>query len=278
VKHREADVRYVQDLLRQHSGIVLEDSKEYLLAARLGPLMRECGSASIEELVGTLQSTPPGLLHRRAAEALVNGETLFFRDLHPFEALRTVILPRLVEARRRERRLLVWSAGCSTGQEPYSLAMLLREHFAELQGWDLRILASDFSQGGLAQARSGLYSQFDVNRGLPAAMLAKYFEKKGSDWEVKSELRRMVEFRELNLIREWPGLPPVDLLLLRNVMLYHDEASRRWILDRVRRVLRPDGRLVLGAAETTSLLDGAFEPEYAGKSVCFRPRGGPASP
>jgi chemotaxis protein methyltransferase CheR len=268
----EADVRYVRELLRQESGIVLDSSKEYLIHPRLSALAQESGADSLQEFVRRLRATPPGELHRRAVEALINGETLFFRDLHPFESLRTGILPRLVSARRSERRLVLWSAGCSTGQEPYSVAMLLREHFAELAGWDVRILASDFSLEGLARARRGVYSQFDVNRGLPANYLAKYFSKKGQSWEVLPDLQRMIDFRELNLIREWPLLPPVDVVLLRNVMLYHDDDSRRAILGRIRRVLRPDGRLLLGAAETTSLLDNAFEPEYSGRAACFRLR------
>jgi chemotaxis protein methyltransferase CheR len=268
----EADVRYMQDLLRQQSGVILDSSKDYIVHTRLAGLAQESGAESLEAFVQMLRASPPGELHRRAVEALVNGETLFFRDVHPFESLRTGILPRLVAARRSERRLVLWSAGCSTGQEPYSVAMLLREHFAELSGWEIRILASDFSLEGLARARKGVYSQFDVNRGLPAAYLAKYFAKRGASWEVLPDLQRMIEFRELNLIREWPSLPPVDLLLLRNVMLYHDDASRRAILGRVRRVLRPDGRLLLGAAETPSLLDESFEPEYTGRAACFRLR------
>jgi chemotaxis protein methyltransferase CheR len=268
----DSDLRYVQDLLRVHSGIVLESAKDYIIHTRLAGLAQESGAASVEDFIRMLRASPPNELHRRSVEALVNGETLFFRDVHPFESLRTGILPRLVEARRAERRLTIWSAGCSTGQEPYSLAMLFREHFADLHGWDIRILASDFSLEGLARARKGVYSQFDVNRGLPAQYLAKYFAKRGAAWEVLPDVQRMIDFRELNLIREWPSLPPIDVLLLRNVMLYHDDASRRMILARVRRVLRPDGRLLLGAAETTSLLDGAFEPEYSGRTACFRLR------
>src|SRR5262245_27466061 len=266
----DADAGYVRDLLRQHAGVVLDSSKDYIIPTRLAPLAQESGAVSLEEFVQALRAVPQGELHRRAVEALMNGETLFFRDVHPFESLRTGILPRLVQARRSERRLVVWSAGCSTGQEPYSVAMLLREHFAELQGWDVRILASDFSLEGLSRARRGVYSQFDVNRGLPAPYLAKYFAKREGSWEILPELQRMIDFRELNLIREWPSLPRVDVLLLRNVMLYHDDASRRAILGRVRRVLRPDGRLLLGAAETTSLLDGAFGLGDLGPGADFR--------
>ena len=271
----EPDLRYVRTLLREQAGVVLDPSMDYVVQSRLAPIAQACGEASLEAFVARLRSMPVEELHRRAVEALVNGETLFFRDVHPFEGMRTAVLPRIVESRRSERRLVLWSAACSTGQEAYSLAMLVRENFHELMNWDVRILASDFSRGSLNHSRKGVYSQFDVNRGLPAAYLAKYFEKRGMAWEVRPELRRMVEFRELNLIREWPGIPPVDILFLRNVMLYHDDASRKAILGRVRRVLRADGRLILGAAETTSLLDGSFEPEYTGKATLFRLRNGP---
>jgi chemotaxis protein methyltransferase CheR len=270
------EFRFVRDLLRQQTGVVLDESKGYIVENRLQTLAQECANGSTSELIGRLRGTPWGELHRRAVEALLNGETLFFRDFHPFESLRTTILPRLLRDRSSERRLVVWSAGCSTGQEPYSVAMLIREHFPSLRAWNLRIVASDVSLDALARARRGCYSQFDVNRGLPALCLAKYFEKKGLEWELSPEIRQMVEFLELNLIRPWPVLPSVDVLLFRNVMIYHDDASRRAMLQQVRRVLRPDGRLFLGAAETTSLLDNAFEPEYSGKAACFRLRAGKA--
>jgi chemotaxis protein methyltransferase CheR len=277
VSLHEPELRYVRNLLREQAGVVLDPTMNYVILSRLTPLAQACGEASLEAFVVRLRSESGDDLHRRAVEAVINGETLFFRDVHPFEGLRTGILPTIVEKRRSERRLVLWSAACSTGQEAYSLAILVRENFPELMNWDVRILASDFSRGALAHARKGIYSQFDVNRGLPAAYLAKYFEKRGTSWEMRPELKKMVEFRELNLIREWTGIPPVDVLFLRNVMLYHDDASRKAILGRVRRVLRPDGRLILGAAETTSLLDGSFEPEYTGKATTFRLRSGPGA-
>jgi chemotaxis protein methyltransferase CheR len=189
---------------------------------------------------------------------MVTTETSFFRDVHPFETLRTTVLPDLLRRRRAERRLGVWCAACSTGQEPYSFALLVREHFSELAGWRVDILATDLSADVLARARAGRYGQIEVNRGLPAALLVKYFRQHGATWELNEDVRRMVEFRELNLTRPWPALPPADLIFLRNVMIYFDVETKRSILGRAARALRPNGYLLLGGAETTLNLCDSF--------------------
>ncbi|HJZ91239.1 MAG TPA: protein-glutamate O-methyltransferase CheR [Gemmataceae bacterium] len=242
---------YVCRLVRDRSGIILEAGKEYLVDARLTPVARQCELGSVSELVGRLRAVPDGGLASRVVEAMVTTETSFFRDLHPFETLRTTVLPDLIRRRQDERRLGVWFAACSTGQEPYSLALLLREHFPEIAGWRLDLLATDISVAALGRANAAVYNQLEVNRGLPARLLVKYFRQRGAAWELSESVRRMVEFRELNLTRPFPALPRMDLVFLRNVMIYFDADTKKAVLGRVSRVMRPDGYLLLGAAEST---------------------------
>jgi chemotaxis protein methyltransferase CheR len=252
------DFEYVCRLVRDRSAVVLETGKEYLVEARLAPVVGQLKLGSITELVGRLRSGPDDGLIARVVEAMVTTETSFFRDLHPFETLRKTVLPELIRRRADERRLSVWCAACSTGQEPYSLAILLREHFPDLAGWRVNVLATDLSVEVLARAREGRYTQAEANRGLPAALLVKYFRQHGSAWELAEDVRRAVEFRELNLVRPWPLLPRMDLVFLRNVMIYFDVDTKKAILGRVARLLRPDGYLLLGGAETTLNLDDSF--------------------
>ncbi|HVK11719.1 MAG TPA: protein-glutamate O-methyltransferase CheR [Gemmataceae bacterium] len=252
------DFEYVCRLVRDRSGIVLEAGKEYLVDSRLTPVARQHDLASVSDLVARLRAEPDGRLATQVLEAMVTSETMFFRDLVPFETLRTTVLPDLVRRRRGERRLSVWFAACSTGQEPYSFALLVREYFPELTGWRLDLLATDLSADVLGRARAGRYNQIEVNRGLPAAMMVKYFRQHGATWELSEDVRRMVEFRELNLIRPWPTLPRADLVFLRNVMIYFDVEAKKSILGRVAKLLRPDGYVLLGAAETTFNLDASF--------------------
>jgi chemotaxis protein methyltransferase CheR len=253
-----AEFDYVCRLVRDRSGIVLEAGKEYLVDARLTPVARQCELGSVSELVGKLQAAPEDKLVARVVQAMVTTETSFFRDVQPFETLRTTVLPELIARRRPERRLNVWFAACSTGQEPYSFALLVREHFPELNGWRLDLLATDLSAEALARARAGRYSQIEVNRGLPASLLVKYFRQHAPTWELSEDVRRMVEFRELNLTRPWPVLPKMDVIFLRNVMIYFDVETKKAILGRVARLLRADGYLLLGGAETTLNLDDKF--------------------
>jgi chemotaxis protein methyltransferase CheR len=190
---------------------------------------------------------------------MTTNETSFFRDHHLFDALRRSILPDLIQKREGERKLDIWCAASSSGQEPYTIAMVLREYFPELCEWTVGLVATDISTEMLNRARTGRFDQLEVNRGLPAPMLVKYFLQHGSEWQLKDEVRQMVEFRPLNLVKAWPGMPPVDLVFLRNVMLYFDVESRRQILGRIRQLLQPDGYLFLGATETTLNTDDAFE-------------------
>jgi chemotaxis protein methyltransferase CheR len=242
---------FVRQLLRERAAIVLDDDKQYLVANRLSQLARREGLASARDVIDRLRAAPAGPLQRKVIEAMTTTETLFFRDGKPYEALRNAIVPELIRTRAADRKLQIWSCACSSGQEPYSLCMLLRESFPGLAGWDLRLTATDISTEMLARARAGRYSQLEINRGLPIKLLDKYFHQVGADWQIREDLRRMIEFRELNLAGPWGAVPPADLVLLRNVLIYFDVATKRQILGKVRKLLRPGGFLVLGTAETT---------------------------
>jgi len=252
------DFEFIGKLLMERSAIVLEPGKEYLVDSRLAPILRKHALESIADLVARLRA-PGGIgLISQVVEALATNETMFFRDVHPFESLRKIVIPDLIRRRGSERALTIWCCASSTGQEPYSVAMLLRENFPELRTWKVSILATDFSRDSLARARAGTYSQIEVNRGLPAPLLVKYFQQHGTQWQVKEEIRRLVEFRELNLAQPWPFLPRMDLVLNRNVMIYFDAATKKGILGRIAQLLRSDGFLLLGGAETTFNLVDSF--------------------
>jgi chemotaxis protein methyltransferase CheR len=266
----EQDFQVVRKFLLERSAIVLEAGKEYLVETRLAPLVRELNLNSLEELIAQLRWQPGNGLSRQVVEAMVTTESSFFRDHHPFEDLRKAVIPDLIQRRRAERRLTIWCAASSTGQEPYSIALLLREHFPELAGWRISLMASDLSRQVLERARQGRYRQIEVNRGLPAALLVKYFEQHGTDWQLKAAIRSMVDFQEINLAQTWPALPRMDLVLIRNVMIYFDVESKKAILGRLARVLRPDGYLLLGGAETTFNLDDSYHRVVALKSGFYQ--------
>jgi chemotaxis protein methyltransferase CheR len=256
---REQDFDFVRRFIQERCAIALEPGKQYLVEARLAPLVKQLNLASLEELIDRLRSGAINELHSKVVEAMVTTETSFFRDVVPFESLRKVVIPNLVERRRQERRLNVWCAACSSGQEPYSVALILREHFPQLKEWKVTLLTSDISRDMLARAREGKYNQFEANRGLPAALLVKYFQQHGTSWQISEEIRRMVEFEEINLARPWPPLPRMDLILLRNVMIYFDVETKKTILRKVAQVLKPDGYLLLGSSETTFNLVESFQ-------------------
>ena len=268
--------QYFRTLVEQRSGIVLETGKEYLVESRLAQVARAQGFASVDELAAGLSGQPFNSLHRQVVEAMTTNETSWFRDVHPFEALRKKILPELIEARATDGRLNLWCAASSTGQEPYTVAMMIREHFPRLAGWKIQILATDLATNVLAKARAGRYSQLEMNRGLPAPLLVKYFRKDGTDWVIKDEIRQMVEFRELNLAERWPALQAMDIVMMRNVLIYFDVALKKDIMRRVRQVMRPDGFFMLGSAETTMSLDDAFQREQIDRAVVYRLAGAKA--
>jgi len=263
---------YVRRLVLDQSAIVLEDDKHYLVESRLLPLARREGFDSIASLVAWLGPRKFDGLQRKVVEAMTTNETSFFRDFHPFEALRKSILPELMTKRAYAKELNFWSAACSSGQEPYSLAMVLQEYFPSLADWSVRIVATELSADMLARAREGLYSQLEVNRGLPAMLLVKHFRQRGTDWQIREDLRRRVEFQILNLAEAWPLLPPMDIVLMRNVLIYFGLDTKKKILGRVRQLLKPDGFLFLGGAETTFNLDDAFERVQFDRTICYRVR------
>lgn len=261
---------FVRSLALTTSGLALDDGKAYLVEHRLHPLAVREGTGSVDELIARVAN---GRLALRAeiVEALATNETSFFRDLHPFDALRMQIVPALLSGRRGQR-LSLWSAAASTGQEAYSLAMLMREHFADEPR--PTILATDFSHSALDRAREGLYTDLEINRGLPARLLLKYFNRNGVRWQVSDSLRSMVTFRELNLLQPLPWLPRMDVIMLRNVISYMEAASKAEVLHRVAGALKPGGYLILGGSETTVGLSDRFELVRFGRTICYKYRGG----
>lgn len=264
---------YIRNMLREHSALSLDESKQYLVESRLEALARQEGFPSLQQLIAGLQSTPAASsLHRKVAEAMTTNETSFFRDVRPFRLLEKLVIPQLIARRADERCLNIWCAASSSGQEPYSVAMLMREAFPSLSLWRVHFIATDISQAMLDRSRAGRYSQLEVNRGLPAAMLVKYFSKVDADWQLRDNIRRMVEFQRMNLIEPWPPLPRLDIVLMRNVLIYFEVEKKREILGKVRNLLRPDGYLLLGGAETTINIDDSFEPIQFEQTSCYQIR------
>jgi chemotaxis protein methyltransferase CheR len=266
-----AHFTYLRDLVQKHSGIVIDVDKDYLVDGRLGSMLSDEVIPTIDALMEKLRSQPFGPVHCKVVEAMTNNESWFFRDFQPFDALKQKIIPELIEKNSSERKISLWSAASSFGQEPYSLAMCLREDF-QLQSWRVSILATDLAAHALARARSGRYSQMEVSRGLPTPLLTKYFRTSGVDWELSPEILRMVEFQQMNLIGSWPYIAPVDILMLRNVLIYFDVETKKEILKKVKSVLRPGGVMFMGAAETTLNLDDGFERVPFGRSAYYQLR------
>jgi chemotaxis protein methyltransferase CheR len=250
--------------------LVLESGKEYLIRSRLTPLLNRHKLSSFEELLDSLAKARDRMLLTELIEAMVTTETSFFRDFHPFETLRKAVLPELIARRRSTKTLNIWCAASSSGQEPYSVAMLLREYFPELTDWKILLSATDISQEMLARCRLGSYSQLEVNRGLPATMLLKWFRQNGSDWQLDERIRSMVTFSQLNLTQAWPPMPTWDLVFLRNVMIYFEPEAKRVIFAKLARYLTRDGYLLLGGAETTFNLSHDFVRVEELKSGFYR--------
>jgi chemotaxis protein methyltransferase CheR len=263
---------FLRGLLRRRTGVCIDDAKQYLVVARLLPIVRQRKLPSIETLIDRIRQGVDPSLEKDVLCAMMTHETSFFRDKAPFEALRRIVAE-LVARRAGERQLTIWSAACSSGQEPFSISMVLNEHFRDvLSAWRVRIIATDFSEPILAHAREGMYSQLEVNRGLPEALLRKYFRPLQGKWSIAQECRQPVEFRHLNLNGPWPLMPLVDVVFLRNVMLYFDVPTRAALVSRVRRILRPDGVLFLGGAETMIGIDDGWERITNHGGSCYRPK------
>jgi chemotaxis protein methyltransferase CheR len=260
---------YVSNLVREQAAIVLDRGKEYLVESRLRPLAEKAGFASLGALVDTMMSKPSLHLEAKVIEAMTTNETSFFRDAHPFEALMSVVLPEAIKANADAKRLRIWCGASSTGQEPYTIAMVLRHHFPQLNDWDVKILCTDLSEEVLVRTREGKYSQLEVNRGLPAQMLVRWFSQHGVSWQAKPELRDLLDVRPLNLVGAWPLMGPFDVVFLRNVLIYFAPEDKAKVLGRVAAALKPGGALFLGAAETTLGMSSAFTRRTEGQASWY---------
>jgi chemotaxis protein methyltransferase CheR len=250
---------FLRKSLKERSGLVLSADKQYLVESRLLPIARKAGLESLGGLVAALRRGDESLM-MTVVEAMTTNETFFFRDKMPFENFRTAILPALLAARRASRHIRIWSAAASSGQEPYSLAMTIKELEDMLAGWRIEIIATDLSSSVLRKAQAGIYSQFEVQRGLPIALLIKYFSKTGDMWQIAPELRAMVKFRQFNLLSDFSALGVFDLIFCRNVLIYFDQPTKTNVLNRLARVAAADSYLILGAAETVVGLTESFSP------------------
>ena len=250
---------FLRRLLKERSGLDLSADKQYLVESRLIPLARRAGLSGIRELVVRMKGGGAEALTAEVVEAMTTNETFFFRDKIPFDHLREAVLPALAQARAARRSLRIWCAASSTGQEPYSIAMCVKG-FAALAGWRVEILATDLSQGVLEKARSGIFSQFEVQRGLPIQMLVKHFTQVGELWQINPDIRAMVQHRQLNLLHDFSHLGTFDIVFCRNVLIYFDPETKAGIFERLARMLEPDGVMALGAAESVVGISDAFKP------------------
>jgi len=254
------DFDYLRKLLRERSGLVLAAEKQYLAESRLVPVARRHGMTSLTKLIEHLRNKSPAALIAEVVEAMTTNETFFFRDKLPFDHFRDTMMPALIAARARDKRIRIWCTAASSGQEPYSLAMLLKAMSTSLAGYRVDIVATDLSSEVLEKAKAGIYTQFEVQRGLPVQLLVKFFEQNGESWQLAPELRSMVQFRPLNLLNDFSVLGSFDVVFCRNVLIYFDQESKVAVLNRIVRQIPDDGYLVLGAAETVIGLTDAFKP------------------
>jgi len=263
------DYEYLRKLLKDQSGLDLSADKQYLIESRLVPLSRKAGLSGIPELVQKMKAGSASLI-AQVVEAMTTNETFFFRDKIPFDHFRQCIIPEILKARAARKSARIWCAAGSTGQEPYSLAMCLKEMESQLAGWRVEIIATDLSQEVLEKSKAGLYSQFEVQRGLPIQMLVKYFKQTGEFWQINPDIRAMVQHRQLNLLHDFSTLGTFDVIFCRNVLIYFDQDTKINIFNRLCRIMEPDGFLVLGAAETVVGLTDTFKP-YPDKRGLYRP-------
>jgi len=254
------DFQFIGDLLKKRSGLVLASDKSYLLESRLMPVARKHGLKGLDELVQAVRDVGDGKLVVDVTEAMTTNESFFFRDTKPFDLFREFILPPLIESRTTKRSFRIFCAAASSGQEPYSLAMILKEAGAKLDGWRIDIVGTDISTEILAKAKSGLYSQFEVQRGLPIQLLMKYFEKQDEQWQISQDLRNMVTYKEFNLLEDLSPLGKFDVVFCRNVLIYFDRETKGKVLDGIADLMPDDGTLFLGGAETVLGISDRFKP------------------
>jgi chemotaxis protein methyltransferase CheR len=263
------EYEYLRKLLRERSGLDLSADKQYLVESRLIPLARKNGLLGIGELVQKVKGGADALTID-VIEAMTTNETFFFRDKIPFDHLRQTVIPELMQARAGRRALRIWCAASSTGQEPYSIAMLLKEFAPQLAGWRVEIVATDLSLGVLEKARAGIFSQFEVQRGLPIQLLVKHFRQMGELWQLNADIRAMVQHRQLNLMQDFSHLGTFDVIFCRNVLIYFDQDTKIGVFNRLAKSLEADGVLALGAAESVVGMTDAFKP-YPERRGLYRP-------
>lgn len=267
------DFVFIQNLVKEKSAIIINDDQAYLVEARLSFLLRKRNIADIATLVRSLQVPNHAELEKDVINVMTTNETSFFRDSYPFDALKTIILPKLITDLQKEKTIQIWCGACSSGQEPYSIAMLIKENFsAQLYDWRVNILATDLSSDILAKAKDGKYTQLEVNRGLPSIMLAKYFTRNGLEWQVNEDIRKMIEFKEFNLIEPWPIMPKIHIIFLRNVMIYFEQDVKKQILNKMYKIMNPNGVLFLGGAETIFNLGVPFEQYQLERCSYYAPK------
>jgi chemotaxis protein methyltransferase CheR len=264
---RPENYRFLQQHVYSHAGIVLEGDKHYLFETRLSPMVRELGLGSINDLCALLLATRETEIGRQVVEAMTTNETYFFRDPAHYDAIRTVLLPRLKREKEDKRTLRFWSAAASTGQEAYSLAMILLDE--GFRDWNIQILGTDFSSPVVERAKSGIYQQIEVNRGLPAARLVKHFRRSGVNWHLSDDVRRMVRFETVDLRKSMRALGPFDLVFCRNVMIYFDAETKKKMLRELHGTLLRKGWLLVGGAETAFGADEWFDRETAGAATVY---------
>jgi chemotaxis protein methyltransferase CheR len=253
------DYDFLRKCLKERSGLVLSADKQYLVESRLLPVARKAGLANLGDLVVALKAARENVLMTAVVEAMTTNESFFFRDKVPFDHFRETMMPALLAARKSTRNIRIWCAASSTGQEPYSLAMCLKRMERELAGWRIDILATDLSNEVLEKARAGLYSQFEVQRGLPIQLLIKHFAQIGELWQVAPDIRAMVKYKQLNLLQDFSSVGVFDVIFCRNVLIYFDAPTKVDVLNRMGRQITSDGYLVLGAAETVVGLTDRFK-------------------
>ncbi len=262
--------RFFSTLVKESSGIALTKGKEYLLESRLNELARVLGMKDINELYKKAKFNPTPKLKEQIIEAMTTNETYFFRDQHPFEALKSNIIPELIEVRKSKKQLKFWSAACSTGQEPYSIAIILEEHFPNIKTWRREIIASDISQQAIDKGRDGRFTQVEVNRGLPIQLLIKYFKQQGAFWMIDPKLKKMIRFKKLNLMGPLIGINNIDVIMCRYVLIYFDQETKKAILNKLVKVLNPGGYLFLGATETPVGLPTNMKRRTFGRATCWQ--------
>jgi chemotaxis protein methyltransferase CheR len=263
------DYEFLRKLLKERSGLDLSPDKQYLVESRLIPLARKVGLPGITELVQKMRAGSEALTSD-VVEAMTTNETFFFRDKVPFDHLRDTMMPALLQARASRRSLRIWCAASSTGQEPYSIAMCLKELGAALAGWRVEIIGTDLSQAVLEKSRAGIFSQFEVQRGLPIQLLVKHFTQVGELWQINADIRAMVQYRQLNLLHDFAQLGTFDVIFCRNVLIYFDQETKVGIFERLVKAVEPDGFMVLGAAESVVGISDAFRPHPERRGL-YRP-------